>query len=79
MIHKRIFLASSVLLISGFCCAQNEAGPQGAPKKDSCTTCLRKDFAGQLLPDFELPLGYIPEIKFPSTSFALKSLPLRCG
>jgi cytochrome P450 len=31
------------------------------------------------IPDFELPLGYIPEIKFPSTSFALKSLPLRCG
>jgi cytochrome P450 len=29
------------------------------------------------IPDFELPVGYIPEIKFPSTSFALKSLPLR--
>jgi cytochrome P450 len=28
------------------------------------------------IPDFELPAGYIPEIKFPSTSFALKSLPL---
>jgi cytochrome P450 len=28
------------------------------------------------IPDFELPAGYIPEIKFPSTSFALRSLPL---
>jgi hypothetical protein len=31
------------------------------------------------IPDFELPPGYIPEITFPSTSFALKSLPLRWG
>jgi cytochrome P450 len=31
------------------------------------------------IPDFELPAGYIPEIKFPSTSFALKSLPLSWG
>jgi cytochrome P450 len=31
------------------------------------------------IPDFELPPGYIPEIKFPSKSFALKSLPLRWG
>jgi cytochrome P450 len=31
------------------------------------------------IPDFELPQGYIPEIKFPSTSFALKSLPLSWG
>jgi cytochrome P450 len=31
------------------------------------------------IPDFELPLGYTSEIKFPSTSFALKSLPLRWG
>jgi cytochrome P450 len=31
------------------------------------------------IPDFELPTGYIPEIKFPSTSFALKSLPLSWG
>jgi len=28
------------------------------------------------IPDFELPPGYIPEIKFPSKTFALKSLPL---
>lgn len=28
------------------------------------------------LPDFELPADYTPEIKFPSKSFALKSLPL---
>jgi cytochrome P450 len=31
------------------------------------------------IPDFELPAGYTPEIKFPSTSFALKSLPLSWG
>jgi cytochrome P450 len=31
------------------------------------------------LPDFELAEGYTPDIKFPSTSFALKSLPLRWG
>jgi cytochrome P450 len=31
------------------------------------------------IPDFELPQGYTPEIKFPSTSFALKSLPLSWG
>jgi cytochrome P450 len=31
------------------------------------------------IPDFELPPGYTPEIKFPSTYFALKSLPLRWG
>ena len=31
------------------------------------------------IPDFELPSGYTPEIKFPSTSFALKTLPLRWG
>jgi cytochrome P450 len=29
------------------------------------------------IPDFELAAGYTPEIKFPSTSFALKTLPLR--
>jgi cytochrome P450 len=29
------------------------------------------------IPDFELPPDYIPEIKFPSKTFALKSLPLR--
>lgn len=28
------------------------------------------------LPDFELPADYIPEIRFPSKSFALKKLPL---
>ena len=55
MIHKKSFVASALLLISGFCCAQNDTGPQGS-KKDSCPTCLVKDFAGQLLPDFELPL-----------------------
>jgi cytochrome P450 len=31
------------------------------------------------IPDFELPRGYTPDIKFPSTSFALKSLPLSWG
>jgi cytochrome P450 len=31
------------------------------------------------IPDFELPPGYTPEIKFPATYFALKSLPLRWG
>jgi hypothetical protein len=31
------------------------------------------------IPDFELPDGYIPEIAFPSKTFALKSLPLRWG
>jgi cytochrome P450 len=31
------------------------------------------------IPDFELPLGYTPEITFPSKSFALKSLPLNWG
>jgi cytochrome P450 len=31
------------------------------------------------IPDFQLPQGYTPDIKFPSTSFALKSLPLSWG
>jgi cytochrome P450 len=31
------------------------------------------------IPDFELPLGYTPEIKFPSKGFALKSLSLSWG
>jgi len=31
------------------------------------------------IPDFDLPQDYTPEIKFPSTSFALKSLPLSWG
>jgi peroxiredoxin len=56
VIYKKIFLASALLLISGLACAQNDAGSQGTPKKDSCPTCLVKDFACQLLPDFELPL-----------------------
>lgn len=29
------------------------------------------------IPDFELPPGYRPEIRFPAASFALRSLPLR--
>ncbi|OBF21116.1 cytochrome [Mycobacterium kubicae] len=29
------------------------------------------------IPDFELPEGYVPEIPFPSKTFALKQLPLR--
>ncbi|MGD1257661.1 cytochrome P450 [Mycobacterium seoulense] len=31
------------------------------------------------IPDFEVPSDYVPEIKFPSKSFALKELPLRWG
>jgi len=31
------------------------------------------------IPDFQLPPGYTPEITFPSSSFALKSLPLSWG
>jgi hypothetical protein len=31
------------------------------------------------IPDFELPPDYSPEINFPSTSFALKALPLHWG
>ena len=31
------------------------------------------------IPDFDLPEGYTPEIKFPSKTFALKELPLRWG
>ncbi|WP_099184086.1 MULTISPECIES: cytochrome P450 [Mycobacterium] len=31
------------------------------------------------IPDFELPQGYTPYIKFPSKSFALKSLPVSWG
>lgn len=31
------------------------------------------------IPDFELPEGYVPEIPFPSKTFALKQLPLRWG
>lgn len=49
MIYKKIFLASALLLISGLACAQNGAGSQGTPKKDSCPTCLVKGFVGQLL------------------------------
>jgi cytochrome P450 len=31
------------------------------------------------IPDFDVPEGYSPEIKFPSKTFALKELPLRWG
>jgi cytochrome P450 len=31
------------------------------------------------IPEFELVPGYVPEIKFPSKTFALKNLPLRVG
>lgn len=31
------------------------------------------------IPDFELPRGYTPDIKYPSKTFALKSLPLSWG
>ncbi len=31
------------------------------------------------IPDFELPPGYTPDIKFPSKTFALESLPLHWG
>jgi peroxiredoxin len=51
----KIFLASALLLISGLACAQNGVGPQGAPKKNSCPSCLAKSFVGHLAPDFELP------------------------
>ena len=51
----KIFLASALLLISGLACAQSGVGPQGAPKKNSCPSCLAKSFVGQLAPDFELP------------------------
>jgi peroxiredoxin len=51
----KIVLASALLLISGLACAQNDVGPQGTPKKNSCPSCLAKSFVGQLAPDFELP------------------------
>jgi cytochrome oxidase Cu insertion factor (SCO1/SenC/PrrC family) len=51
----KIFLASALLLVSGLACAQNGVGPQGAPKKNSCPSCLAKSFVGHLAPDFELP------------------------
>ena len=51
----KIFLASALLLISGLACAQNDVGPQGTPKKNSCPNCVAKSFVGQLAPDFELP------------------------
>jgi cytochrome P450 len=31
------------------------------------------------IPDFELPVGFQPEIAFPSKTFALTQLPLRLG
>lgn len=79
--HKKVFLASALLLISGFCCAQNDEGPQGAPKKDSCPTCLVKDFAGQLLPDFELPLLGGGKLKLSNlrAKAVLLNLWCRCG
>lgn len=81
MIHKRIFLAIAFLLISGFCCAQDDSGPQGTPKKDSCPTCLVKDFAGQLLPDFELPLLGGGKLKLSNLrgKAVLLNLWCRCG
>jgi len=77
----KIFLASALLLVSGFCCAQNDPGPQGTPKKDSCPTCLVKDFAGQLLPDFELPLLGGGKLKLSNLrgKAVLLNLWCRCG
>ena len=81
MIYKKISLASALLLISGLACAQNDAGPQGTPKKDSCPTCLVKDFAGQLLPDFELPLLGGGKLKLSNLrgKAVLLNLWCRCG
>jgi hypothetical protein len=39
VIHKNIFLAIALLLISGLACAQNDGRPQGNPKKSSCPSC----------------------------------------
>lgn len=77
----KIFLASALLLISGLACAQNDAGPQGTPKKDSCPSCLVKDFAGQLLPDFELPLLGGGKLKLSNLrgKAVLLNLWCRCG
>ena len=41
-------------------------------------TVVIKEWLKQI-PDFELPPGYTPDIKFPSKSFALKALPLSWG
>jgi peroxiredoxin len=81
VIYKKIFLACALLLVSGFCCAQNDAGPQGTPKKDSCPNCLVKDFAGQLLPDFELPLLGGGKLKLSNLrgKAVLLNLWCRCG
>ena len=81
MIYKKISLASALLLISGLACAQNDARPQGTPKKDSCPTCLVKDFAGQLLPDFELPLLGGGKLKLSNLrgKAVLLNLWCRCG
>jgi len=81
VIHKKIFLASALLLISGFCCAQNDAGQQGSSKKNSCPTCLVKDFVGQLLPDFELPLLGGGKLKLSNLrgKAVLLNLWCRCG
>ncbi len=51
----KILLASTLLLISGVACAQNQPAPQSTPEKSGCPNCLSKDFVGQLAPDFELP------------------------
>jgi hypothetical protein len=51
----KIFLASALLSISGLACAQNRVGPQDAPRKNICPSCLAKSFVGHLAPDFELP------------------------
>jgi len=81
VIYKKISLASALLLISGLACAQNDARPQGTPKKDSCPTCLVKDFAGQLLPDFELPLLGGGKLKLSNLrgKAVLLNLWCRCG
>jgi peroxiredoxin len=81
MMHKKIFLASALLLISGFCCAQNQPAPQGSSKKNSCPTCLVKDSVGQLLPDFELPLVGGGKLKLSTLrgKAVLLNLWCRCG
>jgi peroxiredoxin len=55
--------------------------PQGTPKKDSCPTCLVKDFAGQVLPDFELPLVGGGKLKLSNLrgKAVLLNLWCRCG
>jgi peroxiredoxin len=50
----KFFLASALLLVSGFACGQNDVRPEDTPK-DDCPSCLAKTFRGQLAPDFDLP------------------------